>query len=91
MEIGSYRLKNNRLLAPIASVADRLFSRLYRKQGTGLAIFEMVTSCPSRRYGTVERHNSDLILMVNQAGSAEHQPVIVKDYYTNHKKQVLAA
>lgn len=44
MRIGSYKLKNNLFLAPMAGVTDRPFRQLCRKLGAGMAISEMVSS-----------------------------------------------
>ncbi|HKQ29927.1 MAG TPA: tRNA dihydrouridine synthase DusB [Burkholderiales bacterium] len=44
MRIGSYILKNNLFLAPMAGVTDRPFRLLCRKLGVGMAVSEMVSS-----------------------------------------------
>lgn len=44
MQIGSYQLANNLLLAPMAGVTDRPFRQLCRRLGAGLAVSEMVNS-----------------------------------------------
>ena len=44
MRIGSYTLKNNLFLAPMAGVTDRPFRLLCRKLGAGMAVSEMVSS-----------------------------------------------
>jgi tRNA-dihydrouridine synthase B len=44
MFIGSYRLKNNLLLAPMAGITDRPFRQLCRNLGAGLAVSEMVSA-----------------------------------------------
>lgn len=44
MRIGSYQLKNNLVVAPMAGVTDRPFRQLCKKMGAGLAVSEMVTS-----------------------------------------------
>jgi tRNA-dihydrouridine synthase B len=44
MHIGSYRLKNNLIVAPMAGVTDRPFRQLCRSFGAGLAVSEMVAS-----------------------------------------------
>ena len=61
MEIGSYRLKNNLVFAPIAGVMYRPFNQLYHNLGADLAISDMETSYPDKRYGTAESRNSNLI------------------------------
>ncbi len=47
MFIGSHRLKNNLLLAPMAGVTDQPFRLLCRELGAGLVISEMITSNPA--------------------------------------------
>ncbi|MEE9580344.1 MAG: tRNA dihydrouridine synthase DusB [Nitrosomonadaceae bacterium] len=44
MQIGSYRLKNNLVVAPMAGVTDRPFRQLCKKMGAGMAVSEMVSS-----------------------------------------------
>ena len=44
MQIGSIKLKNNLVLAPMAGVTDKPFRQLCRQLGAGLAVSEMVTS-----------------------------------------------
>jgi len=44
MQIGSYQLANNLVLAPMAGVTDRPFRQLCKKMGAGLAVSEMVSS-----------------------------------------------
>ncbi len=46
MFIGSHRLKNNLVLAPMAGVTDQPFRLLCRKLGAGLVVSEMITSNP---------------------------------------------
>ncbi len=47
MFIGSHRLKNNLVLAPMAGVSDQPFRLLCRELGAGLVISEMITSNPA--------------------------------------------
>ncbi len=47
MFIGSHRLKNNLVLAPMAGVTDQPFRLLCRKLGAGLVVSEMITSNPA--------------------------------------------
>lgn len=49
LQIGSYRLDNRVLLAPMAGVADLPFRRLCRALGAGLAVSEMVSAKPELR------------------------------------------
>lgn len=44
MEIGSFKLSNNLVLAPMAGVTDRPFRQLCKKLGAGMAVSEMVSS-----------------------------------------------
>jgi len=44
MRIGSYTLRNNLFVAPMAGVTDRPFRQLCKKFGAGLAVSEMVAS-----------------------------------------------
>jgi len=44
MHIGSYNLKNNLIVAPMAGVTDRPFRQLCRELGAGMAVSEMVSS-----------------------------------------------
>jgi tRNA-dihydrouridine synthase B len=46
MFIGSHRLKNNLVLAPMAGVTDQPFRLLCRQLGAGLVVSEMITSNP---------------------------------------------
>ena len=47
MQIGSYVLENNLILAPMAGITDRPFRELCRQFGAGLAVSEMVASKPA--------------------------------------------
>lgn len=49
MEIGSYRLSNNLILAPMAGVSDSPFRELCKKNGAGGAVSEMVSANPALR------------------------------------------
>ena len=44
MQIGSHRLKNNLIVAPMAGVTDRPFRMLCKAMGAGMAVSEMVAS-----------------------------------------------
>ncbi|TDR80538.1 tRNA dihydrouridine synthase DusB [Paludibacterium purpuratum] len=44
MRIGSYRLKNRLIVAPMAGVTDRPFRMLCKKMGAALAVSEMITA-----------------------------------------------
>ncbi len=47
MKIGSYTLKNNLILAPMAGITDYPFREICREFGAGLAVSEMVASNPT--------------------------------------------
>src|SRR5574342_771327 len=44
MRIGSYHLRNNLIVAPMAGVTDRPFRQLCKHMGAGMAVSEMVAS-----------------------------------------------
>ena len=44
MQIGSHKLKNNLIVAPMAGVTDRPFRQLCKRMGAGMAVSEMVSS-----------------------------------------------
>jgi len=56
MQIGSYKLENNLILAPMAGVTDRPFRELCRQFGAGLAVSEMVASNPA-----LQKHKRTLL------------------------------
>ncbi len=61
MQIGTHKLKNNLIVAPMAGVTDRPFRQLCKSMGAGMAVSEMVT-CNSLLYGskkTQRRANHD--------------------------------
>ncbi|MGB5733662.1 MAG: tRNA dihydrouridine synthase DusB [Thiohalocapsa sp.] len=49
MSIGSVRLENRLMLAPMAGVTDRPFRSLCRRLGAGLAVSEMLSANPALR------------------------------------------
>lgn len=49
MQIGSYQLPNNLVLAPMAGVSDRPFRGICKGFGAGFAVSEMVASNPALR------------------------------------------
>ncbi|MCS3903990.1 tRNA-dihydrouridine synthase B [Methylohalomonas lacus] len=49
LRIGSIRLPNNLILAPMAGVTDRPFRQLCRELGAGMAVSEMVSADPRLR------------------------------------------
>jgi tRNA-dihydrouridine synthase B len=70
MRIGSFQLKNNLIVAPMAGVTDRPFRQLCKKMGAGMAVSEMVTS-NSLLYGSAKTRRR-----ANHAGEVE--PVSVQ-------------
>jgi len=50
MQIGSYLLDNQLILAPMAGISDRPFRELCRQFGAGFAVSEMVASNPALRH-----------------------------------------
>jgi len=56
MQIGSYKLENNLILAPMAGITDRPFRELCRQFGAGLAVSEMVASNPA-----LQKHRRTLL------------------------------
>jgi len=69
MLIGSYTLKNNLVLAPMAGVTDQPFRLLCRELGAGLVISEMVSSNPALF------HTRKTQLRLNHDGEAEPRTV----------------
>ncbi len=61
MQIGSYSLPNNLVVAPMAGVTDRPFRKLCRHLGAGLAVSEMVASNPALRGTLKTRRRMDHI------------------------------
>ena len=59
MKIGTYLLKNNLLLAPMAGVTDKPFRQLCRDLGAGVAVSEMVTSNMALWNHRKSRHRLD--------------------------------
>ena len=62
MQIGSYSLTNNLILAPMAGITDRPFRELCKQFGAGLAVSEMVASNPALR------HHKRTLLKADQTG-----------------------
>lgn len=44
MQIGSYALSNNLIVAPMAGITDRPFRQLCKKLGAGYAVSEMAAA-----------------------------------------------
>lgn len=64
MKIGSYTLKNQLILAPMAGITDRPYRELCRQFGAGLAVSEMVTSNPG-----LQKHKKTLLKTDHQGES----------------------
>ncbi len=59
LQIGSVRIPNRLILAPMAGVTDRPFRSLCRRLGAGLAVSEMVSANPALRGTRKSRERSD--------------------------------
>src|SRR5579859_58005 len=59
MRIGTYSLRNNLVLAPMAGVTDRPFRQLCKALGAGMAVSEMVTSRADLRDSLKSRRRRD--------------------------------
>jgi tRNA-dihydrouridine synthase B len=68
--IGSHRIDNNLVVAPMAGVTDRPFRQLCKRLGAGLAVSEMLASNPSLRETEKSRRRRD------HAGEVE--PIVVQ-------------
>ena len=69
LKIGTYQLKNNLILAPMAGVTDRPFRQLCKQLGAGLAVSEMVSSNPALR------SNRRTLLKTDHCGETEPRSV----------------
>jgi tRNA-dihydrouridine synthase B len=70
VQIGSHRIDNNLVVAPMAGVTDRPFRQLCKRLGAGLAFSEMIASDPSLRDTAKSRARRD------HAGEVE--PIVVQ-------------
>jgi tRNA-dihydrouridine synthase B len=68
--IGSHRIDNNLVVAPMAGVTDRPFRQLCKRLGAGLAVSEMIASNPGLRDSPKSRARRD------HAGEVE--PIVVQ-------------
>ncbi len=59
LQIGSVRIPNRLILAPMAGVTDRPFRSLCRQLGAGLAVSEMVAANPALRGTRKSRERTD--------------------------------
>ncbi len=59
MYIGSHRIENNLIVAPMAGVTDRPFRQLCKRFGAGLAVSEMVASDPRLRATPKSQRRTD--------------------------------
>lgn len=94
MKIGSFLLKNNLVLAPMAGVTDKPFRQLCRKFGAGLTVSEMITSNPalyhSRKTKWRTDHSGELSPRVVQIAGAD--PTMLADaarYNVDHGAEVI--
>jgi tRNA-dihydrouridine synthase B len=70
VQIGSYRIDNNLVVAPMAGVTDRPFRQLCKRLGAGLAVSEMIASNPSLRDTAKSRARRD--------HTGEVEPIVVQ-------------
>jgi tRNA-dihydrouridine synthase B len=83
MRIGTYQLKNNLIVAPMAGVTDRPFRMLCKRMGAGMAVSEMVAS-NSLLYGSEKTKRR-----ANHEGEAD--PISVQIVGADAKMLALAA
>ena len=83
MYIGSIKLKNNIVLAPMAGVTDKPFRQLCRQMGAGLVVSEMITSNVDLWNSKKSRHRLD--------HSGEASPCSIQIAGTNPDKMATAA
>jgi tRNA-dihydrouridine synthase B len=69
MQIGTYRLSNRLILAPMAGITDRPFRRLCRRYGAALAVSEMISANPALR------HDRKTLQRADHAGEPEPRSV----------------
>ncbi len=81
VEIGSYSLRNNVFVAPMAGVTDRPFRQLCKQLGAGYAVSEMAASDPRlwRSEKTVRRTNHDGEMEPRAVQIAGADPVLLAD------------
>ncbi len=60
MQIGSFRLPNNVIAAPMAGVSDKPFRQVCRQNGAGMVVSEMLTSQSDLAHTTKSRFRADL-------------------------------
>jgi len=70
MQIGTYKLSNNVIAAPMAGVTDKPYRQVCRDHGAGLVVSEMVTSRSDLRHSTKSKFR------LNHDG--EPEPVVVQ-------------
>lgn len=94
MRIGSFELKNNLIVAPMAGVTDRPFRQLCKRLGAGMAVSEMVTS-NSLLYGSAKtrrraNHEGEVSpISVQIAGADPAMMAEAARYNVDHGAQII--
>ncbi|MCL4128715.1 UNVERIFIED_CONTAM: hypothetical protein GTU68_013868 [Idotea baltica] len=70
MKIGSYKIANPVIAAPMAGVTDKPYRKVCRQHGAGLVVSEMITSQADLRHSRKTRHRMDLV--------GEPEPIVVQ-------------
>ncbi len=83
MKIGSYKINNKLILAPMAGVSDLPFRRLCRQLGAGMTVSEMVSSDPTLRKSRQSQNRID--------HSGEAEPRSVQIFGADPKRMAEAA
>jgi len=94
ISIGSYQLKSNLLLAPMAGVTDRPFRQLCRQMGAGLAVSEMMAANPDLRHTRKSRLRMDHFgeehpISVQIAGADPEMMADAARYNVDHGAQII--
>jgi len=83
MKIGSHKIANPVIAAPMAGVTDKPYRHICRENGAGMVVSEMVTSQLDLRHSTKSRYRLDL--------SGEPEPVVVQIVGTDPHELAQAA
>jgi tRNA-dihydrouridine synthase B len=94
MLIGSYELRNNLVVAPMAGVTDRPFRSLCKRLGAGMAVSEMVASAPQLRDTAKSKRRTDHHgevepIVVQIAGSEPAQMADAARYNVDRGAQII--
>src|SRR5690554_2043122 len=94
MRIGTYRLNNNVILAPMAGVTDVPFRNLCIRMGAGLAVSEMLSSNPrvwdtDKSRERMLHHQDQGIRAVQLAGSDAEQMARAAQQNVEHGAQII--